>query len=333
MYQSRRQLELCPKRQERHRQKEKSGSYSEERGYHEEKHKQHPVETTNCSCHVNDDETYRSNPSNGIAKAKSKGSSTSDEELRRDPWSGQSHNELSVTTDRLVEATNPKGKKALMMPLPGLGRTTSKPTHMPSFLPRGIRDSEHSLRQHPTRNSEGHILICAAPTGSSATANTVSMTLKTKRSSFAIKTTEVCYQSITTLARETCLQPQASAKIQRRHQKNKLYTKEKYPKVRREQYPVSGHSLKPSDPEYFPSANDERLPTFFRAKTTVATQKQGKGLQPLSFENGEILQFQLRLFSKPPGDQARYLFQLGKDLSVVGWVFAKDVELVYNVAW
>ena len=147
MYQYRRQSELCQKRQQRHRQKEHSGSYSEERKYHEQEQKltQHPVENKNCSCNVSDDETYHSNPSNARAKAKSKASSTSDGELRRDPWSGQSHNELSVTVDKLVEATNHRGERTLMMPLPGLERAVSEPTHMPLSLPKDIRHREHSL--------------------------------------------------------------------------------------------------------------------------------------------------------------------------------------------
>lgn len=152
----------------------------------------------NCLNDISDDETYHSYLRSTKTKSHSKGS-TGEGEVRRDVWSGRSHKESSVVMDKWGEATNLRGKGTLIMPLSEPENSPSGPIRMPSMPPEDIRDDEHPLRQHPTRDSEGHILMHAAPTGSGATENTISMDLKTQKSSFVNKTTGVCYQCINTI--------------------------------------------------------------------------------------------------------------------------------------
>lgn len=126
------------------------------------------------------------------------------------------------------------------------------------------------------------------------------------------------------------LKSQASTEVQR-HPENKSHSDVSYTKVTGKEHACPHLNITPSDPECFPFAHDESLPTYFRTTTTVVSQEGGKDLQPLSFESGEILHFRFKLMLENPGDEARYLFHPRNDPSVYGWVFVKDVEPIHDL--
>ena len=188
MYQPHHQLKLYPKKYKRHRQKEESGSHTEEQGHQEMNQLWHRAENMHCTSDSSDEEAYHSNPSSTKAKIHSKTPSTGEEEFRKDAWPGRSLTESIVVMEQWGEA-----------PMSEPGISTPRCTRTPLLSPEDILNYQTLLRKHPTRNSEGHILIQTAPTGSCAAENTIPMALKTTRSSFVNKSTGVCYQFTTTL--------------------------------------------------------------------------------------------------------------------------------------
>lgn len=199
MYEPHRSFQQRTKRRGKQEQKEKP--QPKEREKQAPKLEWEPVEDTDYLYDVSDDETNPANLSNVQAKPRSNKSSA-DAEVNRPGLRG-SDLASRLTTGNLkpsavksmnkrLENEDADRKIAPIVNLPRREKNVSELSCKPLLRPGDIPDEVHSLRQHPTRNIEGDIIVHAAPTGSNMARDVVPLAIKAREWSIITRARKVC---------------------------------------------------------------------------------------------------------------------------------------------
>lgn len=265
MHEAHRDSQQCQKRQEKQKQKEISQPHPEECEKPARKQECQPVNASDTLCDVSHDEMDRPNTKYPKVRVEPKRFGVyMDEGLDLGLTSWESKPTAIRSTDKLVGANTPGQSIYPVMKLSGKEKTISETTLTPVLSPQDVPDCMHSLRQHPTKNAEGDILLYGAPTGSGVARNIVPLVHKAKH------------------------------------------------------------------PGYTPLGREQIRFKYYSAKYRPATDKVDGPIQRLNLIEGDILVYQ----SEPPTgnnkDDRKYVLRLLKYPDVIGWVFEKDVEPVYN---
>ena len=213
MYEPHRSLEPGAKRQEKTDLKEKLQPHPNERDKHVLTQEWRTVENTDYLYNVSDDETIHSSTSNPTAKVMSRrsganleeghsGSRGSDQTLAL--TAGRVKQSVVKNTDNSLGTGDPSRKVTRSLKPPGREKAVTQTSLKTLSRPEDIPNDEHSLRQHPTRNRGGDLLLHAAPTGSIASTHVTPLVLKTKDWPIIIETAKVCPEAITTLIHTRC---------------------------------------------------------------------------------------------------------------------------------
>ncbi len=199
MYKLHRSLEQRTKRQGKQEQKE--NPQPREREKEVPKLEWQPVEDTDYLYDVSDDETTPANTSNIQAKPRSNKSGADAEsshsglrgsDLDSGLITGNLEPSAVKSMNRRLENEDADRKFEAVVNLPVREKNVSKIPCKPLFGPEDIPDEVHSLRQHPTRNPEGDIIIHAAPTGSTMAEDVVPLAIKAREWSIISGARKVC---------------------------------------------------------------------------------------------------------------------------------------------
>ena len=211
MYEPHGSLEQRTKRQGK--QERKEIAQSKEREKQVPKLEWQPVEDTDYLYDVSDDETTPANTSNIQAIPRSKKSAADAEanhpglrgsDLDSGLTTGNLRPSAVKSMNRRLENEDTDRMIAAVVKLPGRDSNVSGLSCKPLLRPEDILDEVHSLRQHPTRNPEGDIIIHAAPTGSTMAKDVVPLAVKAREWSMIIGARKVCREGPTAIIFAMC---------------------------------------------------------------------------------------------------------------------------------
>lgn len=181
MHEAHRDSQQCQKRQEKQKQKEISQPHPEECEKPARKQQWQPVNASDNLCDVSHDDMDRSNTKYPKVRVEPKRFGVyMGEGLDLGLTSWESKPTAIRCTDKLVGANTPGQNIDPVVKLSGKEKFISETTLTPVSSPQDVPDCMHSLRQHPTKNAEGDILLYGAPTGSDAARNIVPLVHKAK---------------------------------------------------------------------------------------------------------------------------------------------------------